>query len=246
MGLLITPGGARTVLFRAGDKPVKLDALGLTAGCSILMQEVLFSGVNLNLAEYRARWLLPLANPAAVLATKPYSVGSCPSIQLDTTRTTIYLDRVGYVRLTAVGDCTNVTVSAIESSLDRAPTVEELGCYATGALTTVTTAAPPAAISQWGQALAVTAGATATIASIASSAVGYQIKGFTANGIGDGYFFTQIASATVLSGRIRSTSPVYSLTLPNGILVPTGSTVALKVTNESSSTADFEATLLGA
>ena len=243
MGLLITPDGARTVLFRAGDKPVKLDALGLAAGCSIRMQEVLFTGVNLNLAEYRARWLLPLVDPATVLATKPYSVGSCPSIQLDLTRTTIYLDRVGYVRLTAVGDCANVTVSAIESSLGRAPTVEELGCYATDHVTTATT---PAAISQWGQALAVTAGATATIASIASSVTGYQIKGFTANGIGDGYFFIQVASATVLSGRIRSTSPVYSLTLPNGIPVSTGSTVTLKVTNESGSTADFEATLLGA
>lgn len=101
------------------------------------------------------------------------------------------------------------------------------------------------AVNQWGQALAVTNGATATIASIASSVAGYQIKGFTANGIGDGYFFIQVASITILSGRIRSAAPVYVLTLPNGIAVATGSTVTLKVTNESGSTADFEATLLG-
>ena len=105
-------------------------------------------------------------------------------------------------------------------------------------------AAPPA-VSQWGQALAVTAGATATLASIVSSAAGYQIRGFTANGLGDGYFFIQVSSVTVLSGRIRSTAPVFALTLPNGIAVATGSAVALKVTNESGSTADYEATLLG-
>lgn len=111
--------------------------------------------------------------------------------------------------------------------------------------TAVTTTATPAA-NQWGQALSVTAGATATLASIASSAAGYRIAGFTSNGLGDGYFFVQVASITILSGRIRSTAPVYTITLPNGINVPTGSLVALKVTNESGSTADFEATLLGA
>lgn len=243
MGLLITPGGVTTVLFRAGDKPVKLDALGLSAGCVINIQEVLFVGVNLNLAEYRTRWLLPLADPAAVLATKDYSVGACPSIQLNPTRTTIYLDRVGYVRLTAVGACSGVTVAAIEASLGRAPTLEEMGCYPP-VPSGIVGSSP--AIAQWGQAVAVTAGATVTLASITSSTPGYQIKGFTANGIGDGYFFIQIGATTVLSGRIRSTAPVYTLTLPNGIAVPTGSAVTLKVTNESGSTADFEATLLGA
>ena len=105
--------------------------------------------------------------------------------------------------------------------------------------------APPPALNQWGQALAVTAGATATLASV-TAAAGYQVKGFSANGLGDGYFFVQVASVTVLSGRIRSTAPVFSLTLPNGINVSTGALVTLKVTNESGSTADYEATLLGA
>ena len=40
--------------------------------------------------------------------------------------------------------------------------------------------------------------------------------------------------------------PTLMITLPNGIAVATGSTVTLKVTNESGSTADYEATLLGA
>jgi len=101
------------------------------------------------------------------------------------------------------------------------------------------------ASNQWGQALTLTAGATATLVAIASSAPGYQVTGFVANGLGDGYFFVQVGSVTVLSGRIRSTAPVFALTLPNGISVPAGSAVALKVTNESGSTTDFEAILLG-
>lgn len=102
-----------------------------------------------------------------------------------------------------------------------------------------------AANNSWGQALALTAGATGTLVNTASSAAGYQVKGFIAHGLGDGYFALQVASVTILSGRTRSTLPTLALILPNGISIPTGSTVALKVTNESGSTADFEATLLG-
>lgn len=101
------------------------------------------------------------------------------------------------------------------------------------------------ASNNWGQSLALTAGATGTLASIASSVAGYQLKGFIAHGTGDGYFVLQVASVTVLSGRIRSTLPTLPLVLPNGIAVATGSLVTLKVTNESGSTADYEATLLG-
>lgn len=96
------------------------------------------------------------------------------------------------------------------------------------------------------QALATTSGATATVINIASSVAGYQIKGMVCHGTGEGYFFIQINSVTVLSGRIRSTQPTLNINLPNGIAVTTASVVALKVTNESVSTADFEATLLGA
>lgn len=103
-----------------------------------------------------------------------------------------------------------------------------------------------AASNNWGQALAVTAGATGTLASIASSVAGYQINGIVAHGTGDGYFFVQVASVTVLSGRTRATAPMLIVSLPNGISVPTASLVTLKVTNESGSTADYEATLLGA
>jgi hypothetical protein len=97
----------------------------------------------------------------------------------------------------------------------------------------------------WGQSLAVTSGATSTIINIPSSPAGYQLKGFVVHGNGDGYFFVQVAGATVLSARTRSTLPAVVVTLPNGVAVATGSVVALKVTNESGSTADFEATLLG-
>ena len=103
-----------------------------------------------------------------------------------------------------------------------------------------------AASNNWGQALAVTAGATGTLASIASSLAGYQIKGIVAHGTGDGYFFVQVASVTVLSGRTRATAPMLVVFLPNGISVPAASLVTLKVTNECGSTADYEATLLGA
>lgn len=103
-----------------------------------------------------------------------------------------------------------------------------------------------AANNLWAQSLALTAGATATIANIPSTVAGYQIKGFIAHGTGDGYFVIQIAGVTVLSGRTRSTMPTLPILLINGISVATGSNVSLKVTNEAGSTADYEATLLGA
>ena len=103
----------------------------------------------------------------------------------------------------------------------------------------------PTANNSWGQATAITAGASAVLVSLTSSA-NYQISGFIAHGTGDGYFTLKINSFVVLSGRIRSTLPVLMITLPNSIKTTTGSTVTLNVTNESGSTADYEITLLGA
>lgn len=107
-----------------------------------------------------------------------------------------------------------------------------------------TVAAP--AYSAWAQSAALTAGATGTLTSIPSSPAGFQIKGLVAHGTGDGYWAIQVASITVLSGRTRATTPTLVLMLTNGISAPTGSVVTLKVTNESGSTADYEATFLGA
>ena len=103
-----------------------------------------------------------------------------------------------------------------------------------------------AAANVLGQSLAVTAGATATLVNVAINVSGYQVKGLVAHGTGDGYFAVQINNVTVLSGRIRSSLPTLVMTLPNGIAVTSGQTVKLNVTNESGSTADYEATLLGA
>lgn len=94
----------------------------------------------------------------------------------------------------------------------------------------------------WGQSLAQTAGSTATLASISS---GYRVMGFVAHGTGDGYFTIQVNSATVLSGRIRLSAPMLVVILGAGFDVVAGSLVTLRVTNESGSTADYEATLLG-
>ena len=96
----------------------------------------------------------------------------------------------------------------------------------------------------WGQSLSVTAGASATLASVTAPA-GFQVKGFVAHGTGDGYFAVQVSGLTVLSGRTRSTMPTLVITLPDGIAVGTGAAVALTVKNESGSTSDYEATLLG-
>ena len=96
----------------------------------------------------------------------------------------------------------------------------------------------------WGQSLSVTAGASVTLASITAPA-GFQVKGFVAHGTGDGYFAVQVAGLTVLSGRTRSTMPTLVITLPDGIAAATGAAVTLTVTNESGSTSDYEATLLG-
>lgn len=105
---------------------------------------------------------------------------------------------------------------------------------------------PPVASDSWGQSLSVTAASTATLVNIASSVAGYKITGLIAHGTGDGYFTVQVNAATVFSGRSRATLPTLIISLPNGISVVAGATVALKVTNESGSTADYDGTLLGA
>ena len=110
------------------------------------------------------------------------------------------------------------------------------------------TAIPIASVSgtsTWAQSLAVVSGATPTVISIASTTAGYQVKGLICHGTGDGYFFIQIGSVTILSGRTRSTLPTLQILLPNGINIATGSVLSVKVTNESGSTADYEVTLLG-
>ena len=104
----------------------------------------------------------------------------------------------------------------------------------------------PVAANTWGQALTVVSGATAPLASLLVNSAGYQVKGFIAHGTGDGYFSVQINNVTVLSGRTRVSLPTLVITLPNGIAVATGQTVSFTVKNESGSTADYEATLLGA
>ena len=102
-----------------------------------------------------------------------------------------------------------------------------------------------AASDTWGQAISAVAGSTTTVVNIASSPANMRITGLIAHGTGDGYFVVQVNAVTVFSGRTRSTLPTLVITLPNGIAVTTGSVVALKVTNESGSTADYDATLLG-
>lgn len=97
----------------------------------------------------------------------------------------------------------------------------------------------------WGQALATTANSTSVLINIPLSLPNYKIKGFIGHGLGDGYFFVQVNNSTVFSSRTRSTYPVTTITLPNGIVVTAGSQITLKVTNESGSTSDYEATLLG-
>lgn len=105
--------------------------------------------------------------------------------------------------------------------------------------------ATAAGTSTWAQSLAVTAGATPTVISIASTVAGYQVKGLIAHGTGDGYFVVQVGAITIVSGRTRSTAPMLQLLLPNGISIATASALTVKVTNESGSTADYEVTLLG-
>ena len=100
-------------------------------------------------------------------------------------------------------------------------------------------------MSSWAQFSSATAGSTSTLITIVSPPLGYKLRGFAAHGTGDGYFFIQIDNLTILSGRTRSTSPMLTILLPAGIVVNPTSTLALKVTNESNSTADYEATLLG-
>ena len=104
----------------------------------------------------------------------------------------------------------------------------------------------PTSLNKWGQLPGLSANATSAIITIPSSAVGYQVKGIIAHGTGDGYWLLLITNVPVLSGRTRSSCPNFAVILQNGISVPSGSLVELRVTNEAGSTADYEATLLGA
>lgn len=106
------------------------------------------------------------------------------------------------------------------------------------------TLSAPAA-TNFGQSVSQTDATTATLASIPSTPSGYRIDGLIGTGTGDGYFVIQVNATTVLSGRTRASLPTLSLMLPKGIPVTAGSSVTLKVTNESGSTANFDGTLLG-
>lgn len=87
-------------------------------------------------------------------------------------------------------------------------------------------------------------GSTATLVNIPST-TSYKLAGFSVTGNGDGYFFVQVAGATIISARTRFSQPSILVALPNPVAVADASTVALKVTNESGSTANFEGTLFG-
>lgn len=96
----------------------------------------------------------------------------------------------------------------------------------------------------WGSATALTNSASTVLASLIGGS-NLSIKGIICHGTADGYFFVQINMVTVFSGRTRSTLPMFTITLPNGIVLPAGATATLNVTNESGSTANYEGTLLG-
>lgn len=98
----------------------------------------------------------------------------------------------------------------------------------------------------YGSTTALVDSATATLVNVASSPANFRITGFNGTGNADGYFFLQVAGSTVLSGRTSWGQPSAPVMLPNPQLIPTGSVVALKVTNISGNTANFEGTLLGA
>lgn len=164
-----------------------------------------------------------LSTQAGTLATVP-ALTAIAADQVGTANAPAAGDRIQYVKL----DTGAAGVSAPVTQANPMPVA----------------VAP--AISTWAQALSVANASTATIVNIASSAVGYQIRGMVCHGTGDGYFAIQVGGVTVLSGRTRSTAPMLQINLTNGIAVAAASVVALKVTNESGSTADYDATLLGA
>lgn len=101
------------------------------------------------------------------------------------------------------------------------------------------------AVASFGQSIGQTDATTVTLTNIPTTTAGYRIDGLIGTGTGDGYFTVQINSTTILSGRIRASMPTLYLMLPKGIPVTAGSSVTLKVTNESGSTANFDGTLLG-
>ena len=107
------------------------------------------------------------------------------------------------------------------------------------------TLSQPSGSANWGQSLSATAGSTTTVVSLVSSLAGYRCMGMVCHGTGDGYFVIQIGGVSMISGRIRSASPMLILPIAGGILITVASNVTIKVTNESGATADYEATLLG-
>lgn len=97
----------------------------------------------------------------------------------------------------------------------------------------------------YGTTTSLAASATTTLVSIPSSAAGYKVRGLVCSGNADGFFFIQVNSSTIVSGRIHSSNRTLEISLPNPVSVTAASVVELKVTNQGLGAADYESTLLG-
>lgn len=88
-------------------------------------------------------------------------------------------------------------------------------------------------------------GAVGTIVNF-TSGTSFKLKGFSATGEGQGYFALQIGVGTTkYSGYTSVANKVAQVILPNPDSVPSSTVVQLIVTNQNSSTCNFEGVVLG-
>jgi hypothetical protein len=103
----------------------------------------------------------------------------------------------------------------------------------------------PNANNTYGSVSGIIVGNTANVVNILSTAAGYKLRGFQAQGQTDAVFYLNINGVPKYFGRINETQKTFSFALPNPDSVTTGSQVTLTVTNEGGATAFFEGTILG-
>jgi len=108
--------------------------------------------------------------------------------------------------------------------------------------TTTTTAA---AINTFGTTGSILDGATGTIVSYITPA-GFKLKGFIANGEGQGYYYLQIgAGTTKYSYRTSIADKAAQIILPSPETIPSSTNLFLKVDNENGTTVNYEGAIIG-
>lgn len=133
MSIIFSPTKPETTAtFRVGTNAIKLDAYDIPEGCQIQIEEVLMDGGKLSKIAEKCNCGEVIMTKIVEIASKPYSVGCCERVFLDSERTTLFLNRPGLVRVSIAGDCTGITLTSTEMTTPIKLTLDDMGCCSGG------------------------------------------------------------------------------------------------------------------